>query len=651
MLEGHDGSAVGTGALADTQGPHGLLLSLAGLIDDELLGWCRELAAVGESDYALELVTAAIAADNVRVPEAVHAGLLRSGKGQGGLELPAPDPAPVMAHRFLADPAAVGYPPTAGRSPADVLHTLPARLVRGCRLWLTWRLTPAGSAPTPVPHPVLLVETSDGGGADLLAYQVADLLWQAGVFASVEVFGAGADLDEYHRAALAASTPLETDGVVGTAPPQGGQQPSGLPAPVAAGLVQRGDPSQTSPRGNPSQASPRGNLPARESFGRDHSDTRDPRPPLHPVDRVIAARASAPRNPIDNVMPFERGPADRPGQDRPPQDRPGQNRAAGLFDDARDPGVDSRPPREQRWNPGNDQRTQARDESARQPDMNFGRGDWPGSSPAGQPPVGQPPAGPASSALPDRRPGSGPELNGAMSNGLAPNGSAPNGPAPNGTTPNGSAPNGAGPVANGAGPGLNGAGPNGAGPGSNSAGPGHKGPGPVNGVERNGAPGPRNGVGPDRSGGPGPRTGVSGTSATSAVPPANQPPMGPPPGRPPMGNPQPMAGPTGRQQPVKPPQGPPPGPPPPQGRPPAQPPRTQAPPPPKRPPLRPAELPELPDGLSDVEQKLLRQLHEELAQREDNGLPPADQPPQRMFRNTNGGGRPPQRPMGPSEGN
>jgi hypothetical protein len=121
--------------------------------------------------------------------------------------------------------------------------------------------------------------------------------------------------------------------------------------------------------------------------------------------------------------------------------------------------------------------------------------------------------------------------------------------------------------------------------------------------------------------------------------------MGPPPGRQqPMNNS--IAAQTGRQQPVKPPQ----GPPPPQGRPP-QPPRAQAPPPPNRPPVRPADLPDLPDGLSDVEQKLLRQLHEELAQREDSGLPAADQPPQRLFRNTNGGGRPPQRPMGPPEGN
>jgi len=54
---------------------HSLLLSLAGLLDDELLGWCRELVAVGEGDYALELVTAAVQADRVRLPAATHEAL------------------------------------------------------------------------------------------------------------------------------------------------------------------------------------------------------------------------------------------------------------------------------------------------------------------------------------------------------------------------------------------------------------------------------------------------------------------------------------------------------------------------------------------------------------------------------------------------
>src|SRR5581483_3763304 len=189
---------------------HSLLLSFAGLVDDELLGWSRELVAVGQSDYGLELLTAAVAAEGIRLPESVHAALRAARRQAPEVRLPAPDPAPAMVHRFLPDPATAGYPPThAATFATQVLHTLPGRLLRGCRLRLSWRLTPAGSAPAPVPHAVLLVETPDATGAELLAYQVGELLWQAGVFASVEVFGPTAPLGDYHRAALAASVPLD----------------------------------------------------------------------------------------------------------------------------------------------------------------------------------------------------------------------------------------------------------------------------------------------------------------------------------------------------------------------------------------------------------------------------------------------------------
>jgi hypothetical protein len=59
-----------------------------------------------------------------------------------------------------------------------------------------------------------------------------------------------------------------------------------------------------------------------------------------------------------------------------------------------------------------------------------------------------------------------------------------------------------------------------------------------------------------------------------------------------------------------------------------------------------------PDGLSDVEQRLLRQLQDELAAREDRtGAEPqeADQPPSRIFRSANGGRKRP--PRGPEPGN
>ena len=145
-----------------------------------------------------------------------------------------------------------------------------------------------------------------------------------------------------------------------------------------------------------------------------------------------------------------------------------------------------------------------------------------------------------------------------------------------------------------------------------------------NGVDRNGAgaerpsmpPADRNGMGTDRNGLGRAPNGVGGTAATRAVPPVR-----------PLGAPPPVSQPTARQQPPPPP--PPPGP--------VQ--ATTA--LPQRPPLPPADGPDLPDGLSDVEQKLLRQLHEELAAREE---PVADQAPQRALRN--GNGRPPQRPRG-----
>lgn len=660
MLEGQDGSDVGAGVPLDN---HSLLLSLAGLIDDELLGWGRELAAVGEFDHALELITATVAAEDVRLPEPVHTALLGAQRGRPGVELPGPEKGPVQPHRFLADPASAGYPAAVSdSSPVEALRGMPGRLLRGCQLWLSWRLTPAGAAPTPVPHPVLLIETADGAGADLLAYQVADLLGRSGAFVSVEVFGPDCVVGDYHRAALDASVALDDleftgssvqlDTASDTAPPPAGPPPAG-PSPLDAPL------------------------PKRESGGR---------PPLQPVERVIAARASAPRNPIDNVMPFERGPHERPLADRPPADRPFPDRP--LFDRG-GPGQPDRPLidrpgypsfdgpedragrgplREPRQAPPRDQRGRPRDEApllgpSRPP--NTGPGDRQG---LGQGPSGPPPKqGPMTGAYPAQGPSGTQGLPAGPQGHAGPQGLAtgPQGPA---TGPQGPAtgPQGpAGPPGLAGGPGLSGPPPgsmSGAFPAHPTGrtspnpaqpigmtGPTQAQPGPMTDrrpmdrrpPERN-AMNPRNGGGPDRNGaertammperGPGPdrngpdrngmgRNGAPGSgAATRAVPPVQPPPVSQP---------------TARQQPVQ-------QPPPPQGPPPAgQPPR---------PPLRPVDLPELPDGLSDVEQKLLRQLHEELAAREDDGQPAAGQAPQRAYRNgSNGASRPPQKPMGPPQ--
>jgi hypothetical protein len=298
---------------------HSLLLSLAGLVDDELLGWCRELVAVGESDYALELAAAAVQADRVRLPGPLHADLLDAAQRRRvlgrGESLPIADSVPRMPHRFAVDPTEHGFPPRAEEwSPQTALRSVPPRLLRDCQLWLTWRLTPAGGAPGPLPHPVVLIETLDGVGADLLAYQVAEVLARAGVFASVEVFSGESELDEYHRAALA-----EAHLVVG---PEAGEEHGFLDR---AGIGGTGSLEAVPPIPGPApraRVEPGVNGTARETPLR-VAENGVPRPaparqPMHPVDRVITARNTAPRRPrpdrqpgsLDDVaagLNFERG--------------------------------------------------------------------------------------------------------------------------------------------------------------------------------------------------------------------------------------------------------------------------------------------------------------------------------------------------------
>ncbi|MDT7750237.1 MAG: hypothetical protein QOD96_3899 [Pseudonocardiales bacterium] len=320
---------------------HSLLLSLAGLLDDELLGWCRELVAVGEGDYALELVTAAVQADRVRLPAATHEALLAAagrlkllGRGES---LPAPDAAPRLRHRFLADPAGGGFPMVGGeRSPEHALASVPARLLRNCELWLSWRCTPTGSAPGPLPHPVVLIEVDESDGADVLAYQVGEVLLRAGVFASVEVFAADTELSEYHRAALAEAVRVEVTGdrplPEATRPAgQNGRAGGARPEPAANGGESRT--RDTARRPEPPRPGP--------IAGSDGS-----RPtPLRPVDRVITARGSAPRRPrtdrpdrsdagfdeIASGLTFDRAGAGS-DDDMFGPDGPGPDRAAGPAD-------------------------------------------------------------------------------------------------------------------------------------------------------------------------------------------------------------------------------------------------------------------------------------------------------------------------------
>src|SRR5689334_9901743 len=85
---------------------HELLLRLAGRVDDDLLADARELVAVGEDGHALELLTAALAADGAALPPAVRAELVTAAAtaridldAESALAPAAPD---TVAHRFTA---------------------------------------------------------------------------------------------------------------------------------------------------------------------------------------------------------------------------------------------------------------------------------------------------------------------------------------------------------------------------------------------------------------------------------------------------------------------------------------------------------------------------------------------------------------------
>jgi hypothetical protein len=187
--------------------PHDLLLRLAGRVDDDLLADARELVAVGEDGHALELVTAALAADGAALTPSVRAELVSAARA-ARIDLDAeaalaPAASDSVAHRFSAQASD-------GEAVAGVARQLPDRLLEGVRLRLAWRLTPAGSAPGLLPHPVLLVETREGGRpGEVLAYQIAAALGRSGVNAAVEVLTSGKPMPAYHAAALRDSTPLD----------------------------------------------------------------------------------------------------------------------------------------------------------------------------------------------------------------------------------------------------------------------------------------------------------------------------------------------------------------------------------------------------------------------------------------------------------
>jgi hypothetical protein len=190
---------------------HDLLLALAGRVDDDLLAWARELVAVGEDAHAVEMLTATLTADRVTLPHPVRSRLVEMARAarielDADAELPAPTPEEATEHRFGT------HEPATGRVSA-ALTALPTRLLQGCRVRLTHRLTAAGSAPGPLPHPVLIVEVEPGSRRpDMLSYQLAVALERSGVPTAVEVLTAGTPVSAYHAEALRSADPVRLEG-------------------------------------------------------------------------------------------------------------------------------------------------------------------------------------------------------------------------------------------------------------------------------------------------------------------------------------------------------------------------------------------------------------------------------------------------------
>ncbi|MDT7703506.1 MAG: hypothetical protein QOJ30_5831 [Pseudonocardiales bacterium] len=257
---------------------HELLLALAGRVDDDLLGIGRELAAIGEDPQAVELLAAALVADRAVLPPWIRDAVVAAARSRHvEIDVEAGLPAAVgedrTAHRFQADALPAGLI-------TDTVRRVPPRNLAGCTVRLSWRLTPAGAAPGPLPHPVLLVELpGPSTSAEVLAYRLSSVLDRAGMPSSVEVYGAADALPAYHLAALRNARTI-VDGGSGRPAPGPPVERGAVAAPVTA-PVETVDPAELISSGplftapisaEPVTAVPAGTdapAPARETAGRE----------------------------------------------------------------------------------------------------------------------------------------------------------------------------------------------------------------------------------------------------------------------------------------------------------------------------------------------------------------------------------------------
>jgi hypothetical protein len=184
---------------------HDVLLGLAGRLDDDALTSVREMVAVEDDAEAAELLSGCLLAGGIGLTGEERAVLrpwfvaARVDSDLLGL-LPADAGALSRSvHRFA--------PTAGGRAPGLPLARAARRLPGVVAVRESWRVTPAGSAPGPVPHRVVLVETAGPDDCDHVVHHLAHAARSLDD-TSVEVFPSGAVLPAYHREALAAARPL-----------------------------------------------------------------------------------------------------------------------------------------------------------------------------------------------------------------------------------------------------------------------------------------------------------------------------------------------------------------------------------------------------------------------------------------------------------
>ncbi|WP_433504895.1 hypothetical protein ACQP04_36030 [Pseudonocardia halophobica] len=200
---------------------HHLLLALAGRVDDDLLATARELVAIGEEPQALEILVATLVADRTALPAPLRSEVVELSRRRAvefdvdNLLAPAAGSLDGTRHVFGAGPAG------ADERLAELITSPPP----GSTVRVTWRLTPAGAAPGPVPHPVVLVELSGPGIApEVVSYRLGAHLTRSGLPASVEAYTPADALPAYQRAALERAREIER---VGGPAPFGGAAAQG----------------------------------------------------------------------------------------------------------------------------------------------------------------------------------------------------------------------------------------------------------------------------------------------------------------------------------------------------------------------------------------------------------------------------------------